>query len=114
MDNQSYGAPPRLPATRGVYEIAAPEGSLNASLTITEVSGANEDPAGRASTYRLPIGAKHTVAADLFARLTAAGRSSKMGSAQEFGKVGNWRGLERFTFLGLFASWPILRNDALR
>jgi NADPH:quinone reductase len=41
-------------------------------------------------------------------------REGKYGSAQEFGKVGNSRGLERFTFLRLFASWPILRNDALR
>jgi hypothetical protein len=35
-------------------------------------------------------------------------------SAQELGKVPNWRILERFAFLGLSASWPILRNDALR
>jgi hypothetical protein len=51
-----------------VYEIAAPEGSLNPSLTITEVLGASEDPSGSGFTYRLPIGAKHAVAADLFAR----------------------------------------------
>src|ERR1022692_4387238 len=75
---KSYGAPPRLPATRGVYEIAAPEGSLNPSPTTTVVLGASEDRSESASTSRLPIGAKHAVAPDSFTRVTPAGRSSKI------------------------------------
>src|ERR1019366_7080878 len=75
---QSYGAPPRLPAVRGVYEIAAPERSLNPRRTTTVVLGASKDRSGSATTYRLPIGAKHAVAPDLFTRLTPAGRSSKI------------------------------------
>src|ERR1022692_230611 len=80
---KSYGAPPRLPATRGVYEIAAPEGSLNPSPTTTVVLGASEDRSGSATTYRLPIGAKHAVAPDLFASLTPARRSSKIKTRQK-------------------------------
>jgi hypothetical protein len=35
----------------GFYEIATPEGSLNCSLTITEVLGASEDPSGISTRY---------------------------------------------------------------
>ena len=68
---RSYGAPPRLPATSGVYEIAAPEGSLNPSFTITVVLGASAEPSGSAITYRLPW------PPILFTRATSAERSSK-------------------------------------
>src|ERR1035438_4141899 len=56
----------------------SPGGVAESQPTTTVVLGASEDRSGSASTYRLPIGAKHAVAPDLFTRVTPAGRSSKI------------------------------------
>jgi hypothetical protein len=53
---RDYGMPPRLPATRGKYEIAVPDGSVNASLARSYSEAAETGGGQSAQKARVQIG----------------------------------------------------------